>query len=344
MRVILLLDNAPDYRESFLRCLGNKCELTVIAHPCQLSKLQPPNQRCNYNYIELNCTNRTVFSEKDEFQTAVDSISPQILCVSLNLRFPKRIIDFYRNKKSVPWIWWGQVFGKNKFLNPLKLYLIKKSNGALVYTEDIVNKINHKNVISFNNSQFSKDDFIELPNLVTNKLKLIFVGRPQDRKRLDLAIDLARRRKDVQIKFIGPGMSNYFKDVKLPDNLKLYHAAHGEDLKEHFKWSNLVINPGHAGLLVMNAATHNRAIIINSSADHAPEVQLAKEADQFFVDFKDSIALDSLIDHLIMKPEVYLKKADIIQTIAKNKYTVEFMADKHLHLFQKTLNKRYSNK
>jgi len=337
MRVILLLDNAPDYRESFLRCLGNKCELTVIAHPCELSKLQPPNQRCNYNYIELNCNNRTVFSAKNEFQTTVDSISPQILCVSLNLRFPKRIIDFYRNKKNVPWIWWGQVFGKNKILNPLKLYLIKKSCGALVYTEDIVNKINHKNVISFNNSQFSKDDFIELPNLVTNKLKFLFVGRPQKRKKLELALKLAKRRKDVIIRLVGPGMDDYFKDMGIPENVEFYPAAHGSELIEHFQWSNLVINPGHAGLLVMNAATHNRPLIIDSVSEHAPEIQLARESDQFFVDFENQEALDSLLGNLINNPFVYEKKGSQIHKIAKNKYTVENMTEKHMYLFQKGL-------
>jgi len=173
--------------------------------------------------------------------------------------------------------------------------------------------------------------------LVTNKLKFLFVGRPQKRKKLELALKLAKRRKDVIIRLVGPGMDDYFKDMGIPENVEFYPAAHGSELIEHFQWSNLVINPGHAGLLVMNAATHNRPLIIDSVSEHAPEIQLARESDQFFVDFENQEALDSLLGNLINNPFVYEKKGSQIHKIAKNKYTVENMTEKHMYLFQKGL-------
>ncbi len=339
MRVLLVLDVAPDYRELFLRKLSKKCDLIVLAHNCEKDNLKPPPERKGYTYIELEDKG---FKIRWNFnlQKQIKQVEPDIICVNLNLRYPARIFDFFLSKiRKKKWLWWGPIFGRSQILSPIKQLLIKFSHGAVVYTSDIVKKIDraHSNAISFNNSQHSVNDFKEFPNIVRGKINCLFVGRPQPRKRLELLLEIAKSRNDIEIKLVGPQMADYFKDSQIPQNISLHPAAHGQKLAEHFKWSNLVINPGHVGLLVMNAATHCRPIVIGNNVQHAPEVELAEKADQYFLDFENKTEVNDFFDHVLNKREELQNKGRKLFNLGKQQYTVEYMVDAHIKAFENAL-------
>ncbi|TVR19332.1 MAG: hypothetical protein EA391_00900 [Balneolaceae bacterium] len=339
MRVLLVLDVAPNYRELFLRKLSKKCDLVVLAHCCEKDNLNPPPERKGYTYIELVDKGFKIRWNFD-LQEQIKNFDPDIICVNLNFRYPIRIIDFFLSKfGNKRWLWWGPIFGRSEILNPFKRFLIKLSDGAVVYTDNIVNKLDnaHANALSFHNSQHSADDFKDFPNFVNGKINCLFVGRPQPRKRLDLLFEIAKSREDVEIRLAGPQMADYFMDTEIPQNISLYPAAHGEELAEHFKWSNLVINPGHVGLLVMNAATHCRPIAIGSNVQHAPEVELAKKAGQYFLDFEQKSEVNLFFDHILNKPDELRTKGKQLFNMGREHYTVEYMVEAHLKAFNNAL-------
>lgn len=335
MKILFLLDAAPDYRELFLRKLGKECNLTVASYPCSFYKLSPPDKRLNYNYLELTPGDETIRYMNRGLSSLIKAEKPDIVCASLNLKYPARVIDFLTNKNSITWIWWGQIFGRLSILNPVKKLLVNLADGSLVYSNEIKRKLNTDNVISFNNSQHSIKDFKKTKNEVHNQIKCLFVGRPQERKKLHLAAEFANEREDIVVRLAGPGMPSYFNGFSLPKNVQIFDAAYGEELASHFNWANTVINPGHAGLLVMNAAAHNRPIIINSSAKHAPEIELAKRTDQFFVDFEDRSQLHQLFNSFFDNPKLLQIKGNQLFELAKSEYTVENMVASHLKLFKK---------
>lgn len=342
-KVLLLLDHAPNYRESFLRELGSLCDLIVVAQNCELDNLTAPKERLGYGYIELKNKKASKIRWNFELSQIIKGTAPDLVCIALNLRHPIRILDFYKAKfKNIKWIWWGQVYGRNDsaIIVALKKNLIKQSQGCLVYTKDIVERLNLPNVASFDNSQFSRKDYIKLPNTFEeNKIKCLFVGRPQERKRLEILIKMAEIYDFLSIRLVGPNMQEYFNNEMLLDNVFLYGAASGEELKEHFLWSNLVVNPGHAGLLVMNAACHNRPIVIDSKVNHAPEVILAKETNQYFIDFENEKEVSAFLNSVKNNKEDLLEKATLLFTYARQEYTVENMAYKHFQYFKKVLEK-----
>lgn len=345
-KVLLYIDHAPNYRESFLNELGKYYSLTVVAHPCEIDGLKPPNTRSEYEYIELNRTFGKGIRFNFQLSKIINQIKPDVVCVALNLRYPIRILDFLINSKlKSRWIWWGQIYGRseNIYLHKLKELLINNAAGALVYTDDIVSKLKAKNVKSFDNSQFSQREHVELENVLDKvSLRCLFVGRPQKRKRLELLIELAKSRKDLSFRLVGPDMVEFFKDTLLPSNLELYPAASGEKLQEHFKWCNLVVNPGHVGLLVMNAACHNRPIVIDSKVEHAPEVILAKSADQYFIDFLNKNETNIFFDSIIKNPDDLINKGKQLYKYSIEKYTVEKMALNHTIMFDQIISKDFN--
>lgn len=133
-------------------------------------------------------------------------------------------------------------------------------------------------------------------------------------------------------------MEVFFSNVNVPSNVSFYGAAHGNCLLEHFKWSNLIINPGHVGLLVMNAASHNRPIVIDKNSDHAPEVILAEEGRQFFIDFSDTNEVLSFFYSIEADLEILSKKGTELYNLALEKYTVEFMVEVHRDIVRRVLN------
>lgn len=342
--MLLHLDHAPDYREAFLRELSEIYSLYVVAHPCENDGLKGPLVRKGYTYIELKNTFGNSLRFNFQLSKIIRQVDPNVICVALNIRYPVRLLAFlFSFKLHKKWIWWGQIYGKNEsaLLERIKKSLIRMSAGVLVYTDDIVSKLNLPNVHSFDNSQFSEFDFVPLENKFTDStIKCLFVGRPQKRKRLEILLQIANSKKNVLFRLVGPGMEEYFKNSILPSNVELYPAASGNELRQHFKWSNLVVNPGHVGLLVMNAACHNRPIVIDSEVAHAPEVILANETDQYFIDFLNMNELDDFFTSLIAKPDKVISKGNQLYNYAINKYTIEKMTRKHSQMFDKIINKK----
>lgn len=340
-KALLYLEHAPDYREAFLRELSEFFELTVVAQSCEADGLRAPTHRIGYRYIELNNTFGKSIRFNFQLPRIIKDVNPDIICVNLNLRHPIRVFNFIFKSKE-KWIWWGQVYGRNKspLLDNFKKYLIRNSAGALVYSDDIVAKLNMSNVKSFDNSQYSRKDYIQLENNIEKSvLKCLFVGRPQKRKRLELIINIAKKRKDLEFRLVGPSMEDFFKDTILPNNVELFPAASGNELQKHFKWCNIVVNPGHVGLLVMNSACHNRPIVIDSKVEHAPEVILAKEANQHFIDFLNEREINDFFDELIKNPNNIISKGEELYNYSINKYTIEEMALKHKIMFEEVINK-----
>lgn len=342
MRVLLILDHAPDYREPFLRLLGQEVDLTVIAQPCFSGNLTPPEQRRGYSYKELR---PFWFGNKFCVQPGVASYlketSYDVYCVSLNMRHISLLLSFFRNPDLWQrWVWWGQVFGRNQsfMLKWLRHYALTRSAGCLTYTEKLAQEVaNRFNITaaSFNNTQALSTDFVACEGPEEGPLRFLFVGRCQPRKRLERLVDLAHRRDDVLVRLVGPGMER----LDIPSwliqagRVQYYGRTTGPDLQQHFEWADLVANPGHAGLLVMNAAQHGKGIVIDRISEHAPEYYLAEEAEQPFIDFGDVAAVDQLVNSLLHNRHYCRDMGRRLQQRALEAYTVEEMVRRHVHLF-----------
>jgi len=314
MKVLFILNYAPDYREIFLRELSRYVELTVVAQPCKRVGLKPPEKRIGYEYIEIKPIVIFGFKWEPKLTSVFNKDFYDVYCVSANLRQLSRLFIFIKYKEyRKKWIWWGHIVGKTKniFLKKLRKIFLYNAVGCLTHNSVLAEYLKKEygiKAVSFNNTEVSKNNFIDGVYKRHNKLHFLFVGRNQQRKRLDRLIELVKRRNDVRVKLIGSNMELLQVPVDLIKTCKIEVLGHttGEELKKHFDWADIVVNPGHVGLLVMNAAKHGKGIVIDKDSNHAPEYILAKEAGQPFISFGNKNEVDNFIDKIKTNP-VFLK-------------------------------------
>lgn len=345
MRVLFIIDHAPDYRESFLRELAKKVDLTVLAQPSEADSLNPPQERVGYAYIEEESKSWLGLRFQGGVYDLINKGSWDIVCVALNIRHISRILSFLKLMNNVNWVWWGQVFGRleNPYVIRMKKLLLDKSKGCLVYNEEIkdrVNKISDCCVESFNNTEVRQCEFREGSFSAGRGLKLLFVGRYQERKRLDRIVKLAEQLSFIEVRLVGPGMENLkLLGSRARDRIEIFDRLVGEELNQHFDWSDIVVSPGHVGLLVMNSARHGKGIVIDEKSRHAPEYLLAKQADQIFVDFSDTKAVEACFLEMASKKHSLVELGRNLQKVARQQYTIEHMANKHFSFFNRLLGK-----
>lgn len=349
MRVLMIMNNAPDYREPFLREVGREIDLTVVARPCEPDNLVAPQERKGYTYRELDARRTGGLVWQPDLSTIIDEGEWDVICSSINMRDVGRIRIFQRRRDlHARWIWWGHIFGKTPLpgLAAVRGALLRRSAGALVFNEGIAQDVRERYGISarsFNNTQVRLSEF--RPGVFSAEhpaIHLLFVGRNQPRKHLDRLVALAQRRVDIVVRLIGPGMESLTVPSALEETGRVERLGRigGDLLKEHFDWSDLIVNPGHVGLLVMHTAQHGKGIVIDSSSDHAPEYWLAEEADQPFIDFSQVHEVDRFFQELITaedRSDRLRAWGGRLQAIAKERYTIEHMAQVHLEMFREVV-------
>jgi glycosyltransferase involved in cell wall biosynthesis len=131
------------------------------------------------------------------------------------------------------------------------------------------------------------------------------------------------------------------EQLEIPDGLEnngrlvVFGRLTGKDLNTHFDWSDLVVSPGNVGLLVMNAARHGKGIVIDDNSYHGPEYWLAKESGQPFISFCDMQEVNRFINDVIDNRWKLQHWGRQLQEVAKEKYTIEYMAEAHYRVFEK---------
>lgn len=346
LRVLMILDHAPDYRESFFRELGKFCGLTVVAQPCDESGLSAPLTRMGYEYVEIRSWQLCGVIWQPGLERLCEDPKWDILCVAINVRHLARIAAFLGLPgRRTKWVWRGHIFGRtdSRVLNLLRRYLLMRAAGCLTYSDlqvGMVKRLSGVSAVSFNNTEVRRCEFRAgihraMETSRAMELRMLFVGRFQPRKKLERLIELADRREDVYVRLVGPGMDA----LSIPDQLfdsgrvQLFGKTSGGALNPHFDWADLVVSPGHVGLLVMNAARHGKGIAIDASSQHAPEFWLAKEAGQPFIDFGSRKAVDSFLDEIGRNRDLLSKLGAELQRVAQSKYTIEYMAAAHMTVF-----------
>src|SRR5690606_25837866 len=95
-KVLYIINNAPDYRDIFLRELGKHVDLTVVSFSCKERNLNPPLKRENYQYIELKYREIFGFSFNFKEFTLVNKIDPQVVFIGYNVRNIFRLLNLFR--------------------------------------------------------------------------------------------------------------------------------------------------------------------------------------------------------------------------------------------------------
>lgn len=335
IRVLYIISNVPKYREAYINTLGKSVSLHLIVAPPELDNHVPmvvdPSSHVTIEYCN-NVGSKTVSFSLKALRAVLAKEWDVLICGYAPRSLDRWLFSLIAGNRL---LWVGHIFGrKNGMLQSLaRKLLLRKCGGIIVYdpltAERLRDEVGIKiPIISFNNSSFSKDQCFNLPiPQITNSLNLLFVGRPQERKRLDRLIMLAERNQFVNVRLVGPNMPEWLAaNFGKRPNVEAYPACFDDELRSHMEWSHVVASPGHVGLLVVTAGQYRRPFVFDSASQHAPEVHIAYQTGQFAIDFSDDSEIDTWIENIKVNFEVLDMAADRIFNLVTEDYTAEGMA------------------
>ena len=187
-------------------------------------------------------------------------------------------------RKRPKYILWGHRYSSNRFACIVRDQFMKKADRLLMYGDEEVERMvargvdSTKIVMAWNtihvHNQHNYSD--------AEKSSLLFVGRLQERKRIDLFIQLFARLQgrigeEITLDIVGSGEIE--KDLRrIADNLHIskkvnFHGRIDDSnvLAKHFSRAYAYVSPGPVGLGVLHSLAYGVPVITMRDVRHGPE-------------------------------------------------------------------------
>ena len=271
MRILLHQENLFEYRLELLNQLGKMHQLVVLTSNNQLATK-------DYNFRIIN--GKRIVIGKFIFNLGVFKLIfsrfDKYIFVS-NLYYPLTILLFFLIPKSKR-ILWGCAAEKENSSLMFRIFMMKGSKSLIAYNDDEREKL-LKYGIDLKKT-FVANNTIHVPNAshdkITEKTSLIYVGRLQKRKKIDLLLEAFSRlnspiRENIKIEIVGDGV---IKEglIQLSKKLNIDKSVifHGKitdhnKLKKIFSRSYAYVSPDAIGLGLQHSFAYGVPVITSKN-------------------------------------------------------------------------------
>ena len=327
INVVLQYLSLPDYRRSLFSKLSEdqRISFEIVcgkSSPYPFSKNYSPPQTTKATYIQnkyFRIGKTTLTWQKNVLKTIINRKPNCVIMLGVD---PTIISNFplfiYLKLMGVKILWWshGTLGHQGLFGKLFRIFFYRLSDGILLYSDDGVKRLNKYNIDKQKlfvvnnciNDESYKDPLI---NSLDKKIKIIFSGRLETRKKLELLIQAIKIFKErqilVKLDIIGAGPSQRsLKTLVYNNNLEkevTFHGAlYGEDADRLISSANVGVIPGHAGLSVIHYMARGLPVITNNNlVGHAPEVFAIYDGENGYF-FEDNNYHD-LVDKVLLTIE-----------------------------------------
>ncbi|AZQ63568.1 glycosyltransferase [Flammeovirga pectinis] len=271
--------------------------------------------------------------------------SPDIVILFWNIyNINTWLITLYLKSNRIPFIYWTHgisMTNPHSWIKQIPYKLMHNlSDSIVLYSKNELKYIEDKNIsktfIANNTINFN-----DIPKLTSSKNELkvkynipfenvvLFVGRIQNRKRLDILIDIFVNEQlnndDTCLVIVGNNMPSYLND-KVKSSNRIYNLGPIYDtiaINQIFKMSDVFCIPGTNGLGV-NQAMYWGLPIFTLNVNHSPEIVYVKEGETGFICNNQSDLVTKLNE--ILDDEKQIKKMSIYcSKYIKEEASVEVM-------------------
>lgn len=280
----------PEYRETFFETLAERCEagLSIFAgKPQKHEQIKPAHDFQNIKYVESRNLNFLSVSSKYYvcwqigLTNWLDDWLPDSLILEANPRYfssPKAIQ--WMRTRNLPVLGWG--LGIPSFDGASSGWR-RKFRVQFLYSLDAIISYSQKGANEYKNIGIPAERIFVAPNAIvrspfsltersTNGFvehpKVLFVGRLQYRKRLDLLISAcARLPENLQPSLWIIGDGPVMKEVKdlasrIYPKTQFLGSLFGDELEIFFRNADLFVLPGTGGLAVQQAMAYGLPVIM----------------------------------------------------------------------------------
>jgi glycosyltransferase involved in cell wall biosynthesis len=158
--------------------------------------------------------------------------------------------------------------------------------------------------------------------------RILFVGRLQQRKRVDLLLEAcAQLNQSVELVIVGDGPVRAQLEAQVAEvfpQAQFVGSAYGESLKTWLEWADLFVLPGTGGLAVQQAMASGLAVVV--AEGDGTQVDLVTGGNGWLVPPDD---LDQLVKSLIralQDPELLLTMGRKSYELSVERFNIKAMA------------------
>jgi glycosyltransferase involved in cell wall biosynthesis len=350
----------PSYRAVFLDTLAKACigGLSVFAgKPLPKEGIEPVSdlqiaQLVHANNMNfLNPSSSLYICWQSGLVKWLEEWQPEVLIVEANPRYPdtRRAISWMHQKKRKV-IGWG--LGAPAISGPLanlrrleRLRLLHSLDAIITYSQQGAEQYRQIGIsedrvyVAFNAVDKAPD--IPPPHTalrVNEKATVLFIGRLQSRKRVDLLLQAcASLPHELQphVLIIGDGPERKQFEIlatQIYPDAEFVGSKHGVDIEPYFSQADLFILPGTGGLAIQQAMAHGLPVIV--AQGDGTQDDLVRKENGWQVPPNDIIALTDVIHQALSDP---LK----LQQMGNASYQIvaeEINVDKMVEVFTQVLN------
>ena len=318
----------PTYRAAFFEALAQSCEggLNVFAgRPLPIEGIEPAESlqkailvRANNRYL-FNPSSPIFLCWQTNFIDWLESWQPEVLIVEANPRY----ID---TRKAIAWmqardrkvIGWGLgappirgLFSgirkreRSRLLHSLDAVIAYSRQGAEQYRQL---GLPPERIYVASNAVAPAPDEAPLPKAVKTdqQMTVLFVGRLQWRKRVDLLIRACSTLpREIQPKLLvvgeGPAQAE-LKDLahRVYPSTEFSGAKYGDELKAYYAKADIFVLPGTGGLAIQQAMAHGLPVIV-ARGDGTQE-DLVRSENGWLVAPDDPEALSQALSQALTNP------------------------------------------
>jgi glycosyltransferase involved in cell wall biosynthesis len=256
---------------------------------------------------------------------------PEVLIMEANPRYPssRKAVDWMR-LKGRPVIGWGLGVGRNEawwrsFLRRFDALIAYSSQGAEEYRRA---GFPYGMVYTAPNATTASPPELQT-RTTADPPHVLFVGRLQDRKRVDLLLKACRAQPSQPALWIvgdGPARAGLERTAaeEYPD-AKFAGTLHGEELESVFHRADLFVLPGTGGLAVQQAMAHGLPVIV-AEADGSQR-DLVDTENGWLIPPGDLEALTKALRNALENPDRLPKMGAASHKIVAERVNIEVMAD-----------------
>ena len=256
---------------------------------------------------------------------------PQALLMEANPRYlsSRRAAD-WMHSKGRPVIGWGLGVGRSlvnwkSFLKRFDALISYSSSGAEEYR--VTGYPSNRVFVAPNATTGPPPDLHE--RKVADTPRVLFVGRLQERKRVNLllkACSAQRMKPELWIVGDGPERTDLERmAAKVYPEAKFTGAQYGKELDEIFWQADLFVLPGTGGLAVQQAMAHSLPVIV-AEADGSQR-DLVSSQNGWIVPPGDLQALIGALSNALERPEKLPSMGEASRKVVAERVNIELMAE-----------------
>jgi len=314
MKVNFFQPDIRPYRGSFFHKLSKLHNLD-----CTIYHGKPINDpMVTPAYQAVHLPSRKLLNINFQFTPPALYANVDLNIAGLDFHWPEPLIASLLFRKSAPFLFWGHGFGRSSIANKLKIKLINRSRGIILYSPSQAAKLKSNGVCA--SKIFVAQNSIDVPNFENyssaTKDRFLYVGRLQERKRLHVLIDAFHKYRcqggSFTLTILGDGniseqLSAHVERLGLEPYTKFQRgtACHTY-LASLFSKAAAYVSPGDIGLGLIHALAYGVPTVTLAGMHHGPEISLLQHNHNGLLVTSEEQLVTSL--HTLENDETYRKR------------------------------------